>query len=65
MSEVSIIVPVFNVENYLGRCIESLLSQTFEDIEILLVNDGSKDKSGEIRDKFWKNRKMGEIYVKS
>ena len=52
MSEVSIIVPVFNVENYLGRCIESLLSQTFEDIEILLVNDGSKDKSGEIRDKF-------------
>ena len=48
MSKVSIIVPVFNVENCLGRCLESLLSQTFENIEILLINDGSTDRSGEI-----------------
>ena len=39
MSKVSIIVPVFNVEDYLERCLESLLSQTFENIEILLIND--------------------------
>lgn len=45
---VSIIVPIYNVEKYLERCIESLIHQTFTDIEILLIDDGSQDKSGEI-----------------
>lgn len=45
---ISIIVPVYNAEKYLDRCIESLIKQTYRNIEILLVNDGSKDKSGEI-----------------
>ncbi|WP_407856662.1 glycosyltransferase family 2 protein [Enterococcus hailinensis] len=54
MCEISIIVPVYNVENYLEKCINSLISQTIKDIEIILVDDGSTDKSGEICDKFAK-----------
>jgi glycosyltransferase involved in cell wall biosynthesis len=45
---VSVIVPVYNVEHYLVRCVESLINQTYQQIEIILVNDGSKDKSGVI-----------------
>lgn len=45
MPEVSIIVPVYNAEKYLNRCIDSLLNQTFTDFEILLVDDGSTDNS--------------------
>ena len=45
---VSIIVPVYNVEKYLNRCIDSLLVQTYENIEILLINDGSTDSSANI-----------------
>ena len=46
--KVSIIVPIYNVEQYLAKCIESLVQQTYENIEILLVNDGSKDNSEKI-----------------
>ena len=45
MIKVSIIVPVYNVEKYLPYCIESCINQTLEDIEIILVNDGSTDNS--------------------
>ncbi|MEG2895606.1 MAG: glycosyltransferase [Niameybacter sp.] len=45
MSLVSIVVPIYNVQTYLPRCLESLLAQTLEDIEIILINDGSKDES--------------------
>ena len=47
-SKVSIIVPVYNVENYLAKCLDSLISQTLQNIEILVVNDGSKDNSEQI-----------------
>lgn len=43
--KISIIIPVYNVEKYLPRCLESVLNQTYKDIEVILVNDGSKDKS--------------------
>lgn len=49
---ISIIVPVYNVENYLDRCIESIVGQTYRNIEILLLDDESTDKSGEICDKW-------------
>lgn len=48
---VSIIVPVYNVEKYLERCIDSILEQTYKQIEVLLIDDGSKDSSGKICDK--------------
>ncbi|RKS96901.1 glycosyltransferase family 2 protein [Chryseobacterium defluvii] len=47
-SKVSIIVPVYNVENYLAKCLDSLVSQTLQEIEILVIDDGSKDNSGHI-----------------
>ncbi|HIF9122703.1 TPA: glycosyltransferase family 2 protein [Photobacterium damselae] len=49
---VSIIVPIYNVENYLASCIDSLIKQSYNNIEIILVNDGSPDSSGEIADNF-------------
>ena len=50
MPEVSVIVPVYNAEKYLRRCVDSILNQTFEDFELILVNDGSKDSSADICD---------------
>lgn len=52
MPEISIIVPVYNVENYLVRCIESILAQTFKEFELILVNDGSPDNCGKICDEY-------------
>lgn len=49
---ISIIIPVYNVENYLRRCLDSCLSQTYADIEIIAINDGSKDHSGIILDEY-------------
>lgn len=51
---VSVIIPVYNVEKYLSRCIKSVINQTYKNIEIILVNDGSQDKSGDICDKYAK-----------
>ena len=52
MCKVSIIVPVYNVEKYLERCLDSLINQSFHDIEILAINDGSTDRSLEILKKY-------------
>ena len=54
MPKVSIIVPVYNTEKYLSQCIESILAQTFDDFELILVNDGSTDNSGKICDVYAK-----------
>lgn len=54
MKAISIVVPVYNVENYLAQCIDSILSQTFKNFELILIDDGSKDSSGEICDKYAK-----------
>ncbi len=52
MSEISVIVPVYNVENYLKQCIDSIINQTFKDIEIICVNDGSTDSSRAILEEY-------------
>jgi glycosyltransferase involved in cell wall biosynthesis len=52
--KISVVIPVYNVEKYLQRCVESILNQTFQDFEIILVNDGSKDHSGAICDEYAK-----------
>lgn len=52
MPKISVIVPVYNTEQYLHRCIDSILAQTFTDFELLLIDDGSKDSSGKICDEY-------------
>lgn len=64
MIKVSIIVPFYNVENYIEKCLQSLVSQTLEDIEIILVNDGSEDKSEEIAKKFIETYPDKIVYLK-
>ena len=44
--KISVIVPVYNVENYIRRCVESNLQQKYQEFELLLIDDGSKDSSG-------------------
>ena len=52
MPTISVIVPIYNAEKYLHKCIDSILSQTFTDFELLLLDDGATDKSGDICDEF-------------
>lgn len=52
MPKVSVIVPFYNVEKYIEKCLETLVNQTLDDIEIILVNDGSKDKTVDIVEKY-------------
>lgn len=64
MPKISIIVPVYNVAKYLVRCIDSILSQSFTDFELLLVNDGSSDDSGKICDNYAKKDSRIKVYHK-
>jgi len=52
--KISVIVPVYNVEKYVSKCIESIINQTYRNLEIIIVNDGSTDKSGDICDYYAK-----------
>ena len=61
MPSISVIVPVYKVEDYLHRCVDSILAQTFEDFELILVDDGSPDRCGEICDAYAK--KDSRIHV--
>lgn len=59
---ISIIVPVYNIENYLSRCLETIAAQTYANLDIILVNDGSTDKSGEICEHFAKMDKRARVF---
>ncbi len=54
MKKISVIIPAYNVEEYIGTCIESLVNQTLKDIEIIIVNDGSKDNTGAVIESYRK-----------
>jgi glycosyltransferase involved in cell wall biosynthesis len=54
MPKISVIVPVYNVEKYLAKCIDSILEQKFTDFECILINDGSPDNSPAICDEYAK-----------
>ena len=56
--KISVVVPVYNVKAYLGRCVDSILDQNWDNLEIILVDDGSTDGSGELCDEY------GEKYEK-
>lgn len=63
MPKVSVIVPFYNVESYIEKCLETLINQTLKDIEIILVNDGSKDRSVDIVKKIMKEYPDKIIYL--
>lgn len=58
---ISVIVPVYNAEQYISKCVKSILSQTLSDIQIILIDDGSKDNSGKICDDYQKKDKRIEV----
>lgn len=62
--KISVIVPVYKAEAYLHRCVDSLLAQTFQDFEILLIDDGSPDRSGEICDEYARKDKRVRVFHK-
>ena len=62
--KLSIIIPIYNVENTLRRCLDSVISQNIDDCEIILVDDGSTDKSGIIADEYADKRRSITVYHK-
>lgn len=64
MVQLSVIVPVYNVESYLKRCVDSILEQTFEEFEVILVDDGSLDNSSEICNKYSESDKRVKVIHK-
>ena len=60
--KISIIVPVYNTEKYLRHCLDSILNQSFQDFELLLIDDGSKDRSGKICDEYAEKDKRISVW---
>ena len=61
----SIIIPIYNVEQYIEQCLVSILNKTYKDIEIILVNDGSKDNSMKIIKKYLSDKRIKVINKKN
>lgn len=61
---ISVIIPIYNTEKYLHRCIESVLNQSYKNFELLLINDGSKDRSGDICDEYAKKDNRIKVFHK-
>ena len=61
--KVSVIIPVYNVEKYIERCLESVIHQTLKEIEIIIINDGSSDSTSKKIEKFLGDNRV--IYIKT
>lgn len=62
----TIIVPIYNTENYLSECIDSILNQSYKDIELILINDGSTDNSSSICDEYSsKDKRIKVIHIEN
>ncbi len=64
LPKVSVIVPVYNVEKYLEHCVESIINQTYVNLEIILVNDGSPDNCGKIIDEYAADDERILLFIK-
>lgn len=62
MYKISVIIPIYNMEKYLSKCLDSVLNQSLKDIEVIAINDGSKDKSIEILRKYQKKHKNLKVF---
>ena len=60
--KISVIIPVYNVEKWLNKCVDSILSQSYENFEVILVNDGSTDKSKDICDQYLKEDNRVKVF---
>lgn len=61
---ISVVVPIYNVEKYLNKCVDSLLNQDYSNLEIILVDDGSTDSSGKIVDEYKEKNKNIKVIHK-
>ena len=61
---ISVVIPVYNAENYLSNCIQSILNQTYKDFEIILIDDGSTDHSREICDVYMRKDNRVKVWHK-
>ena len=62
MNLISVIIPVYNVEEYLAECVNSIVKQSYKNIEIILIDDGATDKSGQICDELSKRDQRIKVY---
>ena len=62
--QISIVVPVYNVEQYLEKCVNSIINQTYKNLEIILVDDGATDSSGNMCDELAKSDNRIKVYHK-
>lgn len=62
MDKISVIIPVYNVREYIGRCLESVLSQSFSNLEIICVDDGSTDESGDICEQYMRRDNRVRVF---
>ena len=66
MERISVIIPVYNTEEYLAQCLDSVIGQSYSNIEVILVDDGSSDTSGRICDDYsWKDSRVRVVHQKN
>ena len=61
---IDVLIPAYNVEKYIGKCLESLISQTYKNLRIVVVDDGSTDDTKQIIEKYQKEHKNIELFTK-